>query len=344
MANETFLAKLVDPQVLGEMVSAKLGEKLTFRDLMSVDFSLNGVAGSVLTIPRYDYVGEAVVVAEGDAIPVTEMSTQTEQHTILKIAKSIAVTDEAVLSAYGDPLGQIVHQLTLAIADKLNKQALTAFLSTKRKFDAQDKEMSSDLLADALVLFGEDLGERTVLVVSPAQLAQLRKNSDWISYTDTGVGELHSGYMGSIWGSEVQVSATLHGTQQAIIAKESAVKYLLKRDVLVEYVRNAGVSTQVVATMHGLPYLAYGDRVILIENINKDNEPAVKPAPLMANLEVEEPVMTKADYQAKLDELGVKYTKRDNLATLQGLYEDAVSNKGEEGISNGENPEDNPAE
>ena len=50
------------------------------------------------------------------------------------------------------------------------------------------------------------MSEGKVLVVSPAQLAQLRQSESWLKATDTGAMQLVTGAVGMIHGCSVVVS------------------------------------------------------------------------------------------------------------------------------------------
>ena len=63
MANETtMLNNLINPQVMADMISAKLETKLLFKPLAKVDDTLVGVPGNTITIPKYAYIGDAAEV------------------------------------------------------------------------------------------------------------------------------------------------------------------------------------------------------------------------------------------------------------------------------------------
>ena len=49
-----------------------------------------------------------------EIIPV-EMTSESQNFTVQKAAKGVVLTDEAVLSGYGDPVGEATRQLTIAI-------------------------------------------------------------------------------------------------------------------------------------------------------------------------------------------------------------------------------------
>lgn len=53
MANETKLANLVNPQVMGDLVEKKLHDLIRFLPLAEVDMSLNATPGSTLYLPSF---------------------------------------------------------------------------------------------------------------------------------------------------------------------------------------------------------------------------------------------------------------------------------------------------
>ena len=81
-ANGTKLENLVNPQVLADMISAELPNAIRFAPLAVVGRKLEGRAGNTITMPKYGYIGDAVDVAEGEDIPISQMSTTTTQVTV----------------------------------------------------------------------------------------------------------------------------------------------------------------------------------------------------------------------------------------------------------------------
>ena len=65
------------------------------------------------------YIGDAADVAEGGEVAIEKMTTSTRKATIKKAMKGIGLTDEAVLSGYGNPVGEANTQLAMAIAAKI---------------------------------------------------------------------------------------------------------------------------------------------------------------------------------------------------------------------------------
>ena len=76
---QTKLANLVDPQVMADMVSAKLPKKIKFSPIARVDTTLVGRPGSTIVVPKYAYIGDAQDVAEGVAMGTTVLTTSTTE-------------------------------------------------------------------------------------------------------------------------------------------------------------------------------------------------------------------------------------------------------------------------
>ena len=101
--------------------------------------------------------------------------------------------------------------------------------------------ISADVIADALVKLGEKEGGEKVLVVAPAQLAQLRKSEGWLKATDVGAMRLVSGAVGMIHGCQVIVSDKITasgGNFTNYIVMPGALVLFLKKDTEVESQRD----------------------------------------------------------------------------------------------------------
>ena len=55
----TKIADLIDPEVMGDMVSARIPKKLRVAPFAKVDDTLAGVPGDTITVPAYAYIGDA---------------------------------------------------------------------------------------------------------------------------------------------------------------------------------------------------------------------------------------------------------------------------------------------
>ena len=62
---QTKIANLVNPEVMGDMIAAKLPKKLQVIPFAAIDRTLQGVPGDTITVPSYTYIGDAEDVNEG---------------------------------------------------------------------------------------------------------------------------------------------------------------------------------------------------------------------------------------------------------------------------------------
>lgn len=179
---QTKIANLVNPEVMGDMIAAKLPKKLQVIPFAAIDRTLEGVPGDTITVPSYTYIGDAEDVNEGVEAGVVVLGTSTKKATIKKAMKAVGLTDEAVLSGYGDPVGNAENQLALSVASKIDNDAMDALLKTNtRKHDSKTKAISYDVIVDAIDLFEEEVNTEKVMFVNPKQVTTLRKDPNFIS-------------------------------------------------------------------------------------------------------------------------------------------------------------------
>ena len=95
MANETLLTNVINPQVMGQMINAKIEALLKLTPYAKVDTTLVGVAGDTKTIPSWKYIGDAEDVEEGAEVGLTTMTASTTSFKIKKAMKAVGITEEA---------------------------------------------------------------------------------------------------------------------------------------------------------------------------------------------------------------------------------------------------------
>jgi len=182
MANlTTILADLINPEVMSDMVSAKIPNKIVVAPFAKVDTSLVGQPGDTITIPTYAYIGDAVDVAEGVAAETVKLSTSTTQVTVKKAMKAVEITDEAVLSGYGDPVGQANTQLAKSVASKIDNDAMDALYKAQLFYESTSAGISYNAIVEAIDIFNEELNTDKVMFVAPKQVTALRKDANFIS-------------------------------------------------------------------------------------------------------------------------------------------------------------------
>ena len=182
MANQTtMIADLINPQVMADMISAKIPMKLVVAPFAKVDTTLSGVPGNTITVPQYAYIGDAEDIAEGIAAETVKLQTSTTNVTVKKAMKAVELTDEAVLSGYGNPVGETNNQLAKAIASKVDNDAMDALQDAQLVYDGSASTIKYTGVVDAIDLFDEEVNTEKVIFVHPKQVTQLRKDADFIS-------------------------------------------------------------------------------------------------------------------------------------------------------------------
>lgn len=176
----TTISEMVNPKVMADMISAKISQKIVVAPFAKVDDSLVGVAGDTIVVPQYSYIGDADDVAEGNEVETTKLITTTTEATIKKAMKAVELSDEAVLSGYGNPIGETNNQLAASIAAKVDSDAMQALLTAPLSYTASGI-ISYDGIIDAIDKFGEESGSKKVMFIHPSQLTQLRHDADFIS-------------------------------------------------------------------------------------------------------------------------------------------------------------------
>ena len=257
----TKLTDIINPEVLGAFLETKLVDAIKLSPLAVVGTELQGRAGNTLTLPTWQYIGDAADLAEGVADTPVALETQSREVKIKKASKSVEITDEALLSGYGNPADEIASQLLTAIASKVEADCFAALATGTLK---QVGAVEADTVADALVKFGEDLDEEMFLFINPADYAAIRKNPNF-AYVN-GQQMTIGGTVGFIFNCAVVVSNRV-AAQSAYIVKRGALGIELKRGVNVESDRDILRKTNVYSVdEHYVAYLRDDSKVIRIAN------------------------------------------------------------------------------
>ena len=272
---QTLLANLVNPEVLAPMIEKKLTDYMKFAPLATIDTTLVGQPGNTVTLPYFNYIGDAAVLAEGVSLTPSLLSTGTTNVTIEKIAKGVELTDEAILSGYGDPYGEAADQIAHAIANAVDNKVLSilhAITGTMAYSTVNNTTLPTDTdIVSALELFGEDIEEgQGVALVSPAVYTAMRSNvNSWIPASEIAAEIKVKGVVGEYQGCQVMVSnklkSTAAGAGDILIVKPGALRIFLKRDTLVEADRDILNFTNVItASKHYAAYLYDATKAIRI--------------------------------------------------------------------------------
>lgn len=278
MANQTtMIADLINPQVMADMISAKVPAKLVVAPFAKVDTTLAGIPGNTITVPQYAYIGDAEDIAEGIAAETVKLATSTTEVTVKKAMKAVELTDEAVLSGYGNPVGETNNQLAKAIASKVDSDAMTALQGAQLVYDGTASVIKYTGVVDAIDLFDEEVNTEKVIFVHPKQVTQLRKDADFISADKYTGNVVMTGEIGKIANCRVVPSKKVPVTDGAYacpIVKlnndaeteedAAALTIYLKRDTNVETDRvSLSRKTDISVDKHYAVALSNAAKVVL---------------------------------------------------------------------------------
>ena len=194
---------LINPEVMGDMIEAKIDALLRITPYAKVDDTLQGVAGDTKTVPSWNYIGDAVDVAEGDEVDLTAMTAGTKTFTIKKAMKAVGITQEAVNSGLGNPIGQAEKQLAMAIAGKVDQDVLDAVLTSKLVSGDGTAKIGYGGIVDAVGMFDEEEQTDKVMFIAPEQETTLRKDADFISADKYDNNVVMTGEIGKIAGVHI---------------------------------------------------------------------------------------------------------------------------------------------
>jgi N4-gp56 family major capsid protein len=200
------IADLINPQVMADMISAKIASKIVVAPFAKVDTTLVGIPGNTITVPQYAYIGDAEDIAEGIAAETVKLTTSTTDVTVKKAMKAVELTDEAILSGYGNPVGETNNQLAKAIASKVDVDAMEALQGAQLSYDGSASVIKYSGIVDAIDLFDEEVNTEKVIFVHPKQVTQLRKDSDFVSADKYPGNVVMTGEIGKIANCRVVAS------------------------------------------------------------------------------------------------------------------------------------------
>lgn len=254
----TNLSNLINPEVMGSFLDKKMIDLIKFSPLAVVGYDLHGNPGDTLTIPTWNYIGDADDLAEGVEGEVTNLTATTSTVKVKKAVKNVGITDEARLSAYGDPMGQIENQLAVSLASKVDNDVLEAIKDCSTK--THNGTFDIHYIADALVQFGEDLEETTFVYINPKHLATLRKSPEFVHVANGQV--LVSGQVGTVYGCPIVVSNKM-AENDVYFIRQGAIGIEVKREVSVEDARDIlKKQTIISADRHYIAYVRDASKLV----------------------------------------------------------------------------------
>lgn len=273
----TKLEQLIDPEVMAPMISAKIEKAIVALPFAKIDTTLVGQPGSTITVPKYKYIGDAEDLAEGVTADKTKLETTHADYTVKKAVKQVELTDEAVLSGYGNPVGETNNQLALAIRSKIDNDIMDELKSAQLTFTG-DGNISYANIVNAIDVLNEEENVEKVMFIHPKQVTQLRLDPNFISKEKYGNNVMVNGEIGMVANARIVASkkaindaGTLFLNPIVELRPEeqtgdetSAITVYLKRGINLETQRELGNYTTLIgADQHYVASLTDETKVVV---------------------------------------------------------------------------------
>lgn len=204
----TKLTDIINPEVMGNMIEAKISALCKITPYAKVDTTLEGVPGDTKTVPSWNYVGDAEDFSpeDGNEMETAKLTASSTTFTIKCAGKSIAIYQTAINSGLGDPIGQANAQLAKAIMGKVDNDVMDAAYTATTEVTAAG-QIGYKGIVDAVAKFeDEEDGIEKVMFIHPNQEATLLKDADFLSADKFTGGVAVNGAIGKIAGCWVKKS------------------------------------------------------------------------------------------------------------------------------------------
>ena len=206
----TKTADMINPEVMANMIEAKIEAQCKITPYAHVNTDLQGVPGDTLTVPSWNYIGDADDFdpenTDGKEIDTTKLTASSTKFTVKCAGKSVAILQTAINSGLGDPVGQANLQLAKSIVNKIDNDVMDAAYTCKNVHDP-GAVIGYKGVVDAVSKFeDEEDGVDKVMFIHPNQEATLLKDPDFLSADKFTGGVAVNGAIGKIAGCWVKKS------------------------------------------------------------------------------------------------------------------------------------------
>lgn len=202
----TKLSNIINPEVMGDMIEAKIEALAKFTPYAKVDTTLQGVAGDTKTVPSWNYIGDAEDFnpEDGNEMETTNLTASSTTFTIKCAGKSVGIYQTAINSGLGNPVGQAETQLAKSIVGKVDNDVLDAAYTANNIYAGSTLgTIGYDGIVDANAKFeDEEDGVEKVMFINPLQEATLLKDENFKSadkFDKSVIVKGSIGKIGSCW-------------------------------------------------------------------------------------------------------------------------------------------------
>lgn len=209
----TKIGDIINPQVMADIIEAKINALAKMTPYAKVDYSLQGVAGNTITVPSWNYIGDAEdfdpeTASDTDAeMATTKLTAGSTTFTVKMAGKSVSILQTAINSGLGDPVGQANIQLSKSIYNKVDNDIVDVAYTATTVVDGSANDIGYDGIVEAVCGFEDEEEDiEKVMFIHPKQEKTLLKDNDFTSADKFEAGVAIRGSIGKVAGCWIKKS------------------------------------------------------------------------------------------------------------------------------------------
>ena len=216
----TKLNDIINPEVMGDMIEAKITAQCKLTPYAHTDTTLQGTAGDTKTVPSWNYIGDAedfdveAVNDQNGEMQTSKLTAGFRTFTIKCAGKSVSILQTAINSGLGDPVGQANIQLAKSITNKIDNDVLGAIYDAEADtnhpcitVDGTSAYIGYAGIVNAVTKFeDEEDGVDKVMFIHPLQEQSLLTDPQFISADKFEAGVAVKGSIGMVAGCWIKKS------------------------------------------------------------------------------------------------------------------------------------------
>lgn len=209
----TKISDIINPQVMADIIEAKIEAQCKLTPYAKVDTTLQGVAGDTVTVPSWNYIGDAEdfdVEAMADTngeMETAKLTAGSTTFTIKCAGKSVSVLQTAINSGLGNPVGQVNVQLAKSVQNKIDNDLIDVAYTANNEYNGSANAIGYNGIVGAVCKFeDEEDNVEKVMFIHPNQEADLLTDPQFISADKFTAGVAVNGSIGKIAGAWVKKS------------------------------------------------------------------------------------------------------------------------------------------
>ncbi|MGW0933322.1 N4-gp56 family major capsid protein [Streptomyces sp. NPDC002644] len=255
----TTASDLIVPEVWEDVTQATfLGQvRVAGSAAVMQDDTLVGQPGDTINFPKWGALGELDTLTEGVPMTPSTMTQTASKATIEEAGKAVEITDTALLTAIGDPIGEAQRQMGILAARRVD-----ASLIAQAQADETAQGGGTPLAAntgatfnwasvvEGMAAFGDefDPAQFAGVYINSAQMASLFNDSQFINAANLGAATpVTTGQIGVLGGMPVIVTDRV-AAGKWLLLKRNSLGLLYKRRPIVERDRDILKRSTVVTT------------------------------------------------------------------------------------------------